>query len=181
MQSPLVEEGVEFRQNVFTPLVTLWTFLGQVFRPDHSCREAVARLIAFLVGQGRRPCAAGTGAYCAAPQRAGQLEPATRERDCTPAGAATALCEPSPASYGAARPCPTRPSTTADAVPHANALGTDPRFVRALPSLGRAAQDLQRTGDYRKKRASAAYQSPSLQTSSRSGAGSESRTYCGRP
>jgi hypothetical protein len=69
VQSLLVEEGVEFRQNVFTPLVTLWTFLGQVFHPDHSCREAVARLIAFLVGQGERPCAAGTGAYCEARQR----------------------------------------------------------------------------------------------------------------
>jgi hypothetical protein len=69
VQSLLVEEGVEFRDNVFTPLVTLWTFLGQVFHPDHSCREAVARLIAFLVGQGKRPCAAGTGAYCAARQR----------------------------------------------------------------------------------------------------------------
>jgi hypothetical protein len=65
----LVEEGVEFRDSVFTPLVTLWTFLGQVFHPDHSCREAVARLIAFLVGQGQRPCAAGTGSYCEARQR----------------------------------------------------------------------------------------------------------------
>ena len=51
----LVEEGIEFRESLFTPLVTLWTFLGQVFHPDHSCREAVARLIAFLVGQGQRP------------------------------------------------------------------------------------------------------------------------------
>jgi hypothetical protein len=67
--SMLVEEGVEFRQSVFTPLVTLWVFLGQVFHPDHSCREAVARLVAFLVGQGERPCAAGTGAYCEARQR----------------------------------------------------------------------------------------------------------------
>jgi hypothetical protein len=69
VETLLVEEGVEFRESVFTPLVTLWTFLGQVFNPDHSCREAVARLVAFLVGQGRRPCAAGTGAYCEARQR----------------------------------------------------------------------------------------------------------------
>jgi hypothetical protein len=69
VETLLVEEGVEFRDGVFTPLVTLWTFLGQVFHPDHSCREAVARLIAFLVGQGQRPCAAGTGAYCEARQR----------------------------------------------------------------------------------------------------------------
>jgi hypothetical protein len=69
VEALLEEEGIEFRQGVFTPAVTLWTFLGQVFNPDHSCREAVARLIAFLVGQGRRPCAAGTGAYCVARQR----------------------------------------------------------------------------------------------------------------
>jgi hypothetical protein len=69
IQALLVEEGVQFRHSRFTPLVTLWTFLGQVLSPDHSCREAVARLIAFLVGQGERPCAAGTGAYCEARQR----------------------------------------------------------------------------------------------------------------
>jgi hypothetical protein len=69
VQPLLVEEGVEFRHSVFTPLVTLWMFLGQVLHPDHSCREAVAHLIAFLVGQGKRPCAAGTGAYCEARQR----------------------------------------------------------------------------------------------------------------
>ena len=59
VQSLLAEEGVRFRRNVFTPMVTLWMFLGQVLNPDHSCREAVAHLIAFLVGQGERPCAAG--------------------------------------------------------------------------------------------------------------------------
>jgi hypothetical protein len=69
VQSLLVEEGVRFRHSRFTPLVTLWTFLGQVLSPDHSCREAVARLIGFLVGQGERACAAGTGAYCEARQR----------------------------------------------------------------------------------------------------------------
>ena len=69
VEALLDDEGVEFRHSMFTPATTLWTFLGQVFNPDHSCREAVARLIAFLVGQGQRPCAAGTGAYCEARQR----------------------------------------------------------------------------------------------------------------
>jgi hypothetical protein len=69
LQRVLDEEGVHFRDGLFTPLVTLWAFLGQVFSPDHSCREAVARLIAFLIGQGRRPCAAGTAAYCKARKR----------------------------------------------------------------------------------------------------------------
>src|SRR5581483_1591371 len=69
LQPVIEDEGVKFRDGVFTPLVTLWTFLGQMFSADHSCRDAVARLIAFLVCQGRPACAAGTGAYCKARKR----------------------------------------------------------------------------------------------------------------
>src|SRR5262245_3033197 len=54
---------------IFSPLVTLWVFLGQVLDPDHSCRPAVARLNAHRVGRGQRPCSARTGAYCRARQR----------------------------------------------------------------------------------------------------------------
>jgi hypothetical protein len=54
---------------LFSPLVTLWVFLGQVLSPDHSCRAAVARLIAHRVARGQKPCSARTGAYCQARQR----------------------------------------------------------------------------------------------------------------
>jgi hypothetical protein len=54
---------------VFSPLVTLWVFLGQVLGADHSCRAAVARLIAHRLGQGHCPCSAETGAYCQARKR----------------------------------------------------------------------------------------------------------------
>src|SRR3954470_2421127 len=54
---------------VFSPLVTLWVFLGQVLSADHSCRAAVARLNAHRVAHGQRPCAAHTGAYCQARKR----------------------------------------------------------------------------------------------------------------
>jgi len=54
---------------IFTPLVTLWVFLGQVLSPDHSCRAAVARLIAHRVARGLKPCSARTGAYCRARRR----------------------------------------------------------------------------------------------------------------
>ena len=54
---------------IFSPLVTLWVFLGQVLSADHSCRAAVARLIAHRLAQGQRPCSAETGAYCQARQR----------------------------------------------------------------------------------------------------------------
>src|SRR5262245_9094987 len=54
---------------IFSPLVTLWVFLGQVLSADHSCRAAVARLLAHRLARGQRPCSAETGAYCQARQR----------------------------------------------------------------------------------------------------------------
>ena len=54
---------------VYTPLVTLCVFLGQVLSADHSCRAAVARLIAYRVARRERPCSAETGAYCQARKR----------------------------------------------------------------------------------------------------------------
>jgi hypothetical protein len=54
---------------IYSPLVTLWVFLGQVLSADHSCRAAVARLIAHRLSQGQRPCSAETGAYCQARMR----------------------------------------------------------------------------------------------------------------
>jgi hypothetical protein len=61
--------GVCWKDRIFTPLVTLWVFLGQVLSADHSCRGAVARLIAHRVSQGLRPCSSETGAYCQARKR----------------------------------------------------------------------------------------------------------------
>src|SRR5438309_5771838 len=54
---------------IFSPLVTLWVFLGQVLSADHSCRAAVARLLAHRVARGQAPCSAQTGAYCQARKR----------------------------------------------------------------------------------------------------------------
>jgi putative transposase len=51
---------------IYTPAVTVWVFLSQCLSPDHSCRDAVARLTAWRVVQKLRPCSADTGAYCAA-------------------------------------------------------------------------------------------------------------------
>ncbi len=65
----LDKNQVSFRDRIFSPLVTLWTFLSQVLSLDHSCREAVARLIAFRVSNGQEPCGPETGSYCKARQR----------------------------------------------------------------------------------------------------------------
>ena len=58
-----------WNDRIYTPLVTLWLFLGQVISADHSCRAAVARLIAHRVSQGLSACSARTGAYCQARMR----------------------------------------------------------------------------------------------------------------
>ena len=60
---------VTWKDRVFTPLVTLWVFLGQVPSADHSCRAAVARLIAHRLSRGLAACSARTGAYCQARKR----------------------------------------------------------------------------------------------------------------
>ncbi len=43
--------------------------LGSGLSEDHSCRKAVARLIAHRLSQGQRACSAVTGAYCQARKR----------------------------------------------------------------------------------------------------------------
>jgi DDE family transposase len=63
------EVKAPWKDRIFTPLMTLWVFLGQVLGADQSCRAAVARLIAHRVAQGLRPCSAETGAYCQARRR----------------------------------------------------------------------------------------------------------------
>jgi hypothetical protein len=51
---------------IYTPAITVWVFLSQCLSPDHSCRDAVARLIAWRLAFGLKPCSADTGAYCTA-------------------------------------------------------------------------------------------------------------------
>jgi hypothetical protein len=58
--------GGSFRDRLYTPALTLWVFLSQLLDPDHSCRQAVARLLAWLAARGRALCSPRTGAYCKA-------------------------------------------------------------------------------------------------------------------
>jgi hypothetical protein len=60
---------VSWIDRIFSPLVTLWVFLGQVLSADSSCRAAVARLIAHRASHKQRRCSAKTGAYCQARKR----------------------------------------------------------------------------------------------------------------
>src|SRR4051794_12698809 len=65
----MAEIRAAWNDRIFTPLVTLWVFLGQVLNADQSCRAAVARLIAHRVAEGLPPCSSETGAYCQARKR----------------------------------------------------------------------------------------------------------------
>jgi hypothetical protein len=65
----MAEIKAPWKDRIFTPLVTLWVFLGQVLSADHSCRAAVARLLAHRLARGQGRCSAQTGAYCQARQR----------------------------------------------------------------------------------------------------------------
>ena len=77
----LAAVGDSWVERIYTPLVTLWVFLGQVLSADHSCRAAVARLIADRVSRGQSACSAETGAYCQARKRLPEafFSEATRE------------------------------------------------------------------------------------------------------
>jgi hypothetical protein len=66
VERALREEGATWREKVYTPLVTLWAFLTQVASPDGSCRAAVARVLAWLVSQGQKPCTPKADPYCKA-------------------------------------------------------------------------------------------------------------------
>ncbi|MFQ5927331.1 MAG: IS4 family transposase [Terriglobia bacterium] len=69
VEHALGDLSTAFRKRIFGPAVTLWTFLSQVLSPDHSCREAVARLLAWRTAHGIEPCSADTSSYCQARQR----------------------------------------------------------------------------------------------------------------
>jgi DDE family transposase len=71
--------NVSFAQSpddVWTPALTLWTFLTQCLSDAKSCVAAVARAMVLRIGLGLPPCSANTGAYCKA--RAKLPEPLLR-------------------------------------------------------------------------------------------------------
>jgi hypothetical protein len=69
LEEAVRDAKLTWNDRIFTPLITLWVFLGQVLAADPSCRAAVARLIAHRVSQGLKPCSSETGAYCQARKR----------------------------------------------------------------------------------------------------------------
>lgn len=60
---------MEFRDRVYNPSVTMWTFLAQVASRDHSCRDALTRLLAWRAAEGSDPISLESNSYCRARQR----------------------------------------------------------------------------------------------------------------
>jgi hypothetical protein len=65
----LNDHGVKYRDRVFDPVTTIWGFLSQVLSDDHSCRDAVSRIIAHRAESGIRVCSPNTASYCNARSR----------------------------------------------------------------------------------------------------------------
>jgi Transposase DDE domain len=65
----LNQHGVLFRDRVFSPVTTIWGFLSQILSDDHSCRDAVARILAHRVASGLKPCSPNPASYCNARSR----------------------------------------------------------------------------------------------------------------
>ena len=93
IRDALDEHKVEYRDRVFGPVTTIWGFLSQVLSEDHSCRDAVSRVIAHRAASGLGPCSPNTASYCNARGRiptavlrdlakrtAGELQAGTPER-----------------------------------------------------------------------------------------------------
>jgi len=69
IQTACDELGVDFANDthhVWTPALTLWTFLSQCISNSKSCAAAVARALVLRVSLGLSPCSENTGAYCKA-------------------------------------------------------------------------------------------------------------------
>src|SRR5215475_8101811 len=64
IREALDEHGVRYRDRVYNPVTTTWGFLSQVLSDDHSCRDAVTRIIAHRAANGLESCSPSTASYC---------------------------------------------------------------------------------------------------------------------
>jgi len=66
IQQALKDEQIEYRERLYTPAITLWTWIYQVLNKDKSCKNAVSFIISYLAGHGEKIPSPDTGAYCKA-------------------------------------------------------------------------------------------------------------------
>lgn len=69
IEKALEEQGVYYRQTLYTPIVVVWAWISQVLDTDKSLSNAVNRVIAWLASAEQPLPSADTGAYSKARKR----------------------------------------------------------------------------------------------------------------
>ena len=69
IEQALEDEGIAYRKRLFCPLVTLWAWISQVLDKDKLCKNALSRVISYVVAEGQTPPSTDTGGYCKARKR----------------------------------------------------------------------------------------------------------------
>ena len=62
-------ENISYRKRIFSPAVTVWTFLSQRLDKDKTAKNAVRRILAFQAAHGEPIPSADASAYSQARQR----------------------------------------------------------------------------------------------------------------
>src|SRR5258708_13890584 len=65
----IFSECREFRERIYTPLKTVFTFIKQVLNPDKSCKKAVASVAVEQLKTGKHRISTNTRPYCKARKR----------------------------------------------------------------------------------------------------------------
>jgi len=65
----IVLECREFRDRIYTPLKTIFTFIKQVLSPDKSCKKAVSDVVVETLSKEGKRISNNTGPYCKARKR----------------------------------------------------------------------------------------------------------------
>lgn len=69
IESVLSEQGIRYRQVLYTPMVVLWSWLSQVLDVDGSLSHAVKRVVTWMSVSGLEVPSADTGGYSKARKR----------------------------------------------------------------------------------------------------------------
>ena len=64
IEQALQDEGITYRKRLFCPIVTLWAWTSQVLDKDKSCKNALSRVISYLVAEGQTPPSTDNSGYC---------------------------------------------------------------------------------------------------------------------
>lgn len=69
IQQALKDEQMKYRERLYTPAITLWTWIYQVLNKDKSCKNAVSIIISYVTTHEEKTPSPDTGAYCKARKR----------------------------------------------------------------------------------------------------------------